>query len=405
LGECFDLCESPGILDIRQQPVTDGREVNRLLENLLRAEAGAASGVLAFDRFMELALYAPGLGYYAAGSVKLGAAGDFTTAPEVSPLFGRCLAAQCREVLTAVPGGDILELGAGSGALAVEILESLAREGPLPGRYLILEPSPDLQARQAEQLAQRSAWAAGRVQWLSRLPQRFRGIVLANEVLDAMPVHRFRIGAGGTPLELLVRPTAEGWEEVVAEPRSSGLTRAVQTLQSRGLAQSPGYTSEVNLRLRPWLGALAASLDQALVLLVDYGYPQADYYRAERSGGTLMCHARHHAHADPYRDIGLQDITAHVDFTAVAEHGAAAGLRLAGYTTQALFLIGCGLDRELAAAAADPAQVMDLALGARTLVLPSAMGERFQVIALEKGVADPWCGFSSRDLRDRLNPD
>jgi SAM-dependent MidA family methyltransferase len=391
---------------------TDAAAVSRRLEDLLRAESHAAGGLLPFDRFMELALYAPGLGYYAAGSAKLGAAGDFTTAPEVSPLFGRCLAAQCREVLSAlaangIPGGDVLEFGAGSGALAAEILGALAREGPLPGRYLILEPSPDLQARQAEQLTQRVPWA--QVEWLSRLPEGFRGAVLANEVLDAMPVHRFRIGTDGTPLEILVRPVPDGlpgaWEEVAAEQRSAGLTQAVQALQSRGLATESGYASEINLRLRPWLAALAAALDQALILLIDYGYPQADYYRAERRGGTLMCHARHRAHPDPYQDIGLQDISAHVDFTAVAEQGAAAGLALAGYTTQALFLIGCGLDRELAWAGADPGQAMDLALGARTLVLPSAMGERFQVIALEKGMTGPWCGFSSRDLRARLGLD
>jgi SAM-dependent MidA family methyltransferase len=384
---------------------TDAATVSGRLDALLRAEAHAAGGLLPFDRFMELALYAPGLGYYAAGSAKLGAAGDFTTAPEVSPLFGRCLAAQCREVLADLPGGDILEFGAGSGALAAELLEALAREGPLPGRYLILEPSPDLQARQAHLIGERIPWAAGRVHWLSRLPEGFRGVVLANEVLDAMPVHRFRIDDDGTPLEVLVRPAADGWEEVADRPRAPGLTQAVRHLQSQGLATEPGYRSEINLRLGPWLAALAAALDQGLILLIDYGYPRADYYRAERRGGTLMCHARHRAHADPYRDLGLQDITAHVDFTAVAAQGAAAGLALAGYTTQALFLIGCGLDLELARTAADPTVAMDLALGARTLVLPSAMGERFQVIGLQKGMSGPWRGFSRRDLRARLGLD
>jgi SAM-dependent MidA family methyltransferase len=387
---------------MHQSPPTDATAVSRRLDDLLRTEAQRAGGMLPFDRFMDLALYAPGLGYYAAGSAKLGAAGDFTTAPEVSPLFARCLAAQCREVLTALPGGDILEFGAGSGALAAEILEALGREGPLPRRYLILEPSPDLQARQAELIARRLPWAVDRVAWLSRLPLGFRGVVLANEVLDAMPVHRFRIGPDGNPLEILVRSADGGWEEVAAAPRSAGLAPAVRALQSRGLAAAPEYASEINLRLKPWLAALAAAADQALILLIDYGYPQADYYRTERSAGTLMCHARHQVHGDPYRNIGLQDITAHVDFTAVAEHGVTAGLELAGYTTQALFLIGCGLDRELTAAAGDPDQAMDLAFGARTLVLPTAMGERFQVIGLEKGLRGPWCGFSSRDLRGRL---
>lgn len=386
---------------MRQQTSTDAAELSRRLVDLLRAEAQAAGGSLPFDRFMELALYAPGLGYYAAGSAKLGAGGDFTTAPEVSPLFGRCLAVQGREVLKALPGGDILEFGAGSGALAAEILSALEREGPLPDRYLILEPSPDLQVRQRALLAERVPWA--RVEWLSGLPQGFRGLVLANEVLDAMPVHRFRIGADGAPLEVRVRPVGDAWDETASEPEAAALARVVRALQYQGLAAEPGFCSEVNLRLGPWLAALAGALDRALVLLIDYGYPQADYYRAERNAGTLMCHAGHHAHADPYRDPGLQDITAHVDFTAVARQGIAAGLGLAGYTTQALFLIGCGLDRELAGAG--PNHAIDLAMGARTLVLPTAMGERFQVIGLEQGLTGPWCGFSTRDLRARLGLD
>jgi SAM-dependent MidA family methyltransferase len=384
-----------------QRHSTDAAAISRRLVDLLQAEAQAAGGSIPFDRFMELALYAPGLGYYAAGSAKLGAGGDFTTAPEFSPLFGRCLAAQCREVLSSLPEGDILEFGAGSGALAAEILATLHREGPLPERYLILEPSPDLQARQAELLAEQVPWA--RVEWLSGLPQDFRGLILANEVLDAMPVHRFSISEDGTPLEVRVEPVGNSWQEIAANSGHTNLTRGVRALQSRGLATTPGFSSEVNLRLGPWLAALAETIDQALVLLIDYGYPRADYYCAERNSGTLMCHARHQAHADPYRDPGLQDITAHVDFTAVAEHAVATGFTLAGYTTQALFLIGCGLDRELAEAG--PEQALELALGARTLVLPSAMGERFQVIGLEKGLTGPWCGFSSRDLRQRLGLD
>jgi SAM-dependent MidA family methyltransferase len=384
-------------------PLPEALDLSRRLDALLRAEARDRGGRLPFDRFMELALYAPGLGYYAAGCAKLGAAGDFTTAPELSPLFGRCLAAQCREVLGVLAGGDILELGAGSGALAVEILAALNRDGPLPERYHILEPSPDLRARQVERLAAEAPWAAGRVQWLDRLPHGFRGLILANEVLDAMPVNRFRIGADGAPLEVFATPADGGWGEVCAEPASTGLGEAVNALQAQGLATAPGFASEINLRLEPWLAALGEALDAGLILLIDYGYPVAEYYRPERRAGTLLCHARHRAHPDPYRDIGLQDITAHVDFTAVARHARAAGLTLAGYTTQALFLIGCGLDRELAAIA--PGQGMDLALGARQLVLPTAMGERFQAIALSQGLVGTWCGFSSRDLRGRLGQD
>jgi SAM-dependent MidA family methyltransferase len=350
---------------------------------------------------MELALYAPGLGYYVAGTRKLGPQGDFVTAPELSPLFGRCVAEQCREVLEALGGGDLLEFGAGSGALAAELLSTLAGATVSPGRYLILELSPELRERQQTLLAERVPNLLPRVHWLDRLPTGFCGCVLANEVLDAMPVHRFRIGADGAPLELFAKPSGDGWVEVATEPVSPALADAVRPLQDEGLAVDPGYESEINLRLGPWLGALADAMDRGMVLLIDYGYPRREYYLADRREGTLMCHYRHRAHADPYLLPGLQDITAHVDFSAVAEAGDLSGLRLAGYTTQAHFLIGCGLDRLLVEAASGP-DAMDLMLGAKQLVLPSAMGERFHAIGLEKGIAGPWAGFSFRDLRDRL---
>jgi SAM-dependent MidA family methyltransferase len=371
------------------------------LDALLRAEAAARGGRLAFDRFMELALYAPGLGYYAGGAHKLGRGGDFVTAPELSPLFGRTLAGQCREVLERLGGGDVLELGAGSGALSVDLLGELAANGQLPGRYLILEVSAELRARQQAQITERVPWLAGRFEWLDRLPERFTGLVLANEVLDAMPVHRFRIGPGGEPLELFARPTAEGWAEVADTPESPGLTAAVRGLQAAGLAREPGYESELNLRLAPWVRALAESVERALLLLIDYGYPAPEYYHADRRGGTLMCHWRHRAHTDPYHLPGLQDITAHVDFSALARSAERAGFALAGYTTQAQFLLGCGIERLLAEAAAGPDALADLA-AARQLLLPTAMGEGFRVLGLEKGVSGPWCGFSVRDLRERL---
>lgn len=375
------------------------RAHSEALAERIRAEAAAAGGALAFDRFMELALYAPGLGYYMAGARKLGAAGDFVTAPELSPLFARCLARQCREALAALGGGDVLEFGAGSGALAAELLAQLERDGALPGRYLILELSPDLQRRQAERIAAQVPHLVGRVTWLATLPSGLRGVVLANEVLDAMPVHRFAIRADGTPGEILVRPAGAGFEELVEAPRSPGLAAAVQALQAEGLARAPGYRGELNLRLAPWLAALAAALEHALVLLIDYGYPRRELYSAERTMGTLLCHYRHGIETDPYRRVGLQDITAHVDFTAVAEGANAAGVALAGYATQAHFLIGCGLEALIAEASEDP---LDLAAGAKQLVLPSAMGERFQVMGLTKGLAGDWCGFALRDLRVRL---
>lgn len=369
------------------------------LAALIRQAAEDAGGALPFDRFMELVLYAPGLGYYMAGAYKLGREGDFVTAPELSPLFGRCLAQQAHEVLSVLGGGDILEVGAGSGALAAEVLAELARRDGLPQRYLILELSPELKERQVRRIQTQVPDLVSRVRWLSTMPSDLRGIVLANEVLDAMPVHRFEILPDGSVGEILVEPRGEGWREVVTAARSPGLEKGVARLQKAGLATRPGYRGEVNLRLAPWLAALAGAIDSALVLLIDYGYPRHELYREERSMGTLLCHSRHQAHSDPYARLGLQDITAHVDFTAVAEGAHQAELSLAGYTPQAHFLLGCGLDQLIADAAGDGP---DIALGVKQLVLPSAMGERFQVMGLSKGLERPWRGFALRDLRGRL---
>jgi len=382
-------------------PDAAAAEHSRQLLALIRAEAASRGGLLPFDRYMELALYAPGLGYYVAGARKLGPQGDFVTAPELSSLFGGCIAEQCREVLETLGGGNILEFGAGSGALAAQILSSLADAAALPRRYLILELSPELRAQQRQLLAEQVPEQLPRVRWLDRLPTRLRGCLLANEVLDAMPVHRFRVGADGRPRELCVKPSRNGLEEVAAESVPPRLAAALRGLRDQGLAVDPGYESEINLRLGPWLQALTERLDQGLILLIDYGYPRTEYYRSDRRRGTLLGYSRHHAHADPYWYPGLQDITAHVDFTAVAEAGTWAGLRLAGYTTQAHFLIGCGLDRLLARTAAGP-DAMDAMPGAKQLILPSAMGERFQVIGLDRGATADWAGFSFRDLRDRL---
>ncbi|MGB5735541.1 MAG: SAM-dependent methyltransferase [Thiohalocapsa sp.] len=384
------------------------------LSDLIRRAVTDAGGALPFDRFMDLALYAPGLGYYVAGAAKLGADGDFVTAPEISPLFGRCVAEQCREVLGALGGGDLLEFGAGSGALAAEVLSTLAAHDALPERYLILELSPDLAARQRALLQRRVPALCGLVQWIDALPEALRGVVLANEVLDAMPVQRFCIGEAGAVREVFVEIDGDGFAARRRSPLSPGLIGAVELIQGQigvttgvqGGPWQPGYCSEINLRLGPWVRAVADSLSAGLALLIDYGYPRAEYYLPERTGGTLMCHHRHQAHADPFVRIGLQDITAHVDFTALAEAGAECGLALAGYTTQANFLLGCGLDHLMAEAADDPAARLDLAAGVKQLLLPSAMGERFQVMALSKQVQPPepegWRGFSLRDLSGRL---
>jgi SAM-dependent MidA family methyltransferase len=374
--------------------------LSRRLEELVRAEIVAGGGLLPFDRFMELALYAPGLGYYVAGAAKLGPEGDFVTAPEVSPLYGACVANQCAEALARLGGGDVLELGPGSGSLAVQVLGRLQGLGVLPRRYWMLEPSPDLRERQGHAITRGLPDLADRCGWLERLPQGFRGVVLANEVLDAMPVHRFRAGPRTRVEECFVGTGDGDLRDVWGPVQSPGLAEAVARLQAAGLATRPGYSSEINLRLGPWVAALGAALSAGLVLLMDYGYPERAYYQPDRVMGTLMCHLRHRAHGDPYRHIGLQDITAHVDFSAVARAGDAARLTLAGFTTQAHFLIGCGIDALLGGVHGAPD--LDVALAAKQLLLPAAMGERFKVLGLTKGLGGPWRGFSVRDLSDRL---
>ena len=377
------------------------REHSERVSELIRREITAAHGHISFDRFMELALYAPGLGYYTAGSRKLGAGGDFVTAPEVSSLFGRCLARQCSQVLDQLSEACILEFGAGTGKLAADLLMELAALGRLPDNYLILELSPDLRQRQQAILAERVPELLPRVQWLDRLPQRFQGLMLGNELLDAMPVQRFRIGRGGFQEEFVT--WRDGFVPEYADVATPGLTEALMRLREQRLAVAEGYASEVNLRVGPWVKAVSDSLVAGAVFLIDYGYPRSEYYHPQRSMGTLMCHYRHRAHPDPFRFVGLQDITAHVDFSAVAEAARAAGLAVQGYTTQAFFLLGCGLDRLLADS--DPADSevhLRLVQEVRRLTLPTEMGESFKVIALTRGIEGLLVGFSLRDLRDRL---
>ena len=360
-----------------------------------------AGGAIPFDRYMELALYAPGAGYYVNGARKFGEQGDFVTAPEISSLFSQCLAHQCAELL-AECGGSILEFGAGSGVMAADILARLQTLDALPERYQIMELSAELKARQQETLAQRVPALLERVEWLDRLPAAgWNGVVLGNELLDAMPVSRFRHGDSGWQesfVEVRADDLAEAWR-----PASAGLTAALEALQARLGAFPPGYVSEINLRLAGWMRAVAGFLQRGAVLLLDYGYTERAYYHPERAQGTLICHFQHRAHADFLALPGLQDITANVDFSAVAEAGIGAGLELAGYTTQGQFLLGCGLDSLLAAFdAADTETYLPRLQEAKQLVLPSGMGERFQAIAFIRGIATPLCGFSMRDMRETL---
>jgi len=371
---------------------------------LLRGELTARGGWLSFERFMELALYAPGLGYYSAGSVKLGAGGDFVTGPEVSTLFGRCVARQCRQVLGAV-GGGILELGAGTGRMAAAVLTELAAHDALPERYAILEVSADLAERQRAELAALPPRLRERLVWLERLPQvPVRGVILANEVADALPCRRFRC-SGAQVQELGVAlaggATAAAFRDCSA-PADAALARACESL--RGSLPGPlpeGYVSEVCLRVTPWIAALSECLEQGVVLLSDYGLPRRHYYHPQRSGGTLRCHFRQRAHDDPYINVGVQDITAWVDFTRVAEAAAAAGLEVSGFATQAAFLVASGLEGFVAEAAEGAAHAR-LAGEARRLIMSEEMGEAFKFMALTRGYDAALAGFALQDLRHQL---
>lgn len=395
-------------------PGADEQAVSDALTARLRAEIEARGGAIDFARFMARALYEPGLGYYSGGRRKFGAAGDFVTAPELGSLFADCLARACAPVLQATHG-DLLEAGAGSGALAADLLLALERLGTLPANYFILELSVELRARQRETLAQKAPRLAARVRWLDALPAKgFRGVVLGNELLDAIPVERFRMTAWG------LKQLQVGWTNNRFadgnEARAAGQGRPVcgftwrertadRAIQERigPICLPEGYTSEIGFQAEAWVRSVADTLEQGALLLIDYGFPRAEFYHAQRRHGTLMCHYRQRAHDDPLVLVGLQDITAHVDFSAVARAGQAAGLELLGYTSQAAFLLDCGLENIVAAS--DPNDVrahLLLTSQIRKLTLPHEMGEFFKVIALGRGIEAPLAGFRRQDRRTRL---
>ena len=376
------------------------REHSERVTRHIRAFMEEGGGQIGFDAYMRLALYAPGLGYYSAGATKFGSHGDFVTAPEISSLFSRCLARQAADVLR-VTGGDVLEFGAGSGRMAADVLTELAALDILPEHYLILEVSADLAERQRARIAQLPPRLARCVRWLERWPEApLHGVVLANEVLDAMPVERFVLR--GPPGAQQVRELSVGfaaggfeWRETAPTPE---LERAVRDiLAGLPLPLPDGYVSELCLAFAPWMASLATHLERGVALLVDYGLPRAHLYHPERAAGTLRCHFRHRAHDDPFRNVGLQDITAWVDFTRVAEAADSAGLEVLGFATQAAFLIGVGIDSVLTTdmllTDGDGRRQAQLAGEARRLMLPGEMGEIFKVIALGRGYELPLAGF------------
>jgi len=369
----------------------------------LREVIGGAGGWVPFSRFMQEALYAPGLGYYSAGARKFGREGDFVTAPELTPVFARCLATQVAQVL-AETGGCVLEAGAGSGALAAEMLAMLAARDALPERYEILEVSADLRERQHATLAARGRALLERVRWIEAPPEApWQGVAIANEVLDALPVERFRVTQEGFETIGVV----QDGEAFGFEPRPA--TPELAALIMRRTANLPdplpvGYESELCAWTRPWITGLAQGLTRGMLLLADYGLPRAQYYHPSRAGGSLCGFFRHRRVEDVLARPGVQDITAWVDFTEVAEAGLDAGLELAGFSTQAHFLLSLGLEQELAAAgeALDVAGRARLSQAAAMLVLPGEMGERFKVMALSRGLQSRLAGFSFRDLAATL---
>ena len=359
----------------------------------------AAGGVLSFAEFMQHALYAPGLGYYTAGSRKFGVAGDFVTAPEISSLFGYVLARQIAPTIRSLSAGDVLEIGAGSGKLAADVLTRLESLDALPARYLILEISADLAARQRDWLTARVPALAERVVWLDDWPTGFRGAVLVNEVLDALPAERF-VYRGGSCWQQGVCLDA-GQFRFTETPPPDWLAARLEALRAaHGAAWPEGYTSEIVPAARAWIAALAARLSAALVLLFDYGLPGAEYYAPARRDGWLRCHYRHRAHDDPLILTGIQDITTWVDFTALAEAAVDSGLSLAGFGTQAAFLLAGGLADELDGGA--PERALALSREAKLLTLPGEMGEHFKYLSLLAGDVEPPKMPVHGDQRHRL---
>ncbi len=388
------------------EPDTFLQRHSQTLIQLIHDAIREQGGWISFDRYMQMALYQPGLGYYTAGSERFGPQGDFVTAPTLGRLFAASLASQCKQVL-ALDGCDtIVEFGAGNGDLAANILLELAQSENSPGRYQIVETSPDLIARQQQRIAQLGnehgdALIAG-VEWLSTLPQAINGVVIANEVVDAMPFKRFELVAEDQAQEIGVIASQDGLRWSLGQEFSLPFSLPDCT---------SGYQSEWSPRSEAWVRSVGERLKKGVMLLIDYGFPEHEFYHPDRQQGTLMCHYRHHAHSDPFYWPGLQDITCHVNFSAVAQAGLDVGLELIGYNSQGEFLLACGLlnhmERQISEVASLPQEQqtrrqMEMSAEVKKLTLPHEMGELFKVIALGRNVNQALSGFRSANKSYRL---
>jgi SAM-dependent MidA family methyltransferase len=358
----------------------------------------ASGGWISFADYMGAALYAPALGYYVAGARKFGPSGDFVTAPELTALFGEALAAQIEGVLAQLPGSSVIELGPGTGRLAADVLSALAARNALPERYCLLEVSPDLRERQREHLRDRVPDLLPRVEWIDVLPRHWRGLLLANEMLDAVPPHLVA-RRGGAWFECGVESDA-GEFRFADRPLGAG---ALRDAAKACFPPEGDYLSEINPAAQALVRSLARRCEAGALLIFDYGFPASEYYHSQRNSGTLMAHYRHRASDDPFFLPGLADLTAHVDFSAIAHAGVAGGMSLAGYATQARFLINCGI-LDLLARRGEPQSAAYLreAAAVQKLLSPAEMGELFKALALAKGIDGDLIGFGDGDQGHRL---
>jgi len=374
------------------------------LVNMVCHDIESNGGKLSFSQFMEKTLYAPGVGYYNSDKQIFGDSGDYITAPEMTPLFSRCVARQALQVLNELGNGDIIEFGAGAGTMACDILIELESQNALPNHYFIGEVSNTLKERQRDNISQRIPHLLERVKWVNDMPDGFRGVVVGNEVLDAMPVHRVRFNQNGKHDEVFVTYQNNSLEWIAGKPSCKLLkTTLDEVFQKFGDKLPDHYETEINLAANAWTKNIADKIEQGLVLLIDYGFSENEFFRPERHEGTLMCHYRHCAHGDALTHIGLQDITSHVNFTAIAQSAYDAGLSVSGFTNQTYFLISCGLETFLSEIDINDTKLfLKQTQPVKQLILPDEMGDLFKAIGLTKNFDHPLIGFTANNNLERL---